>query len=93
MTRLEIIARIKSIPKGLLSGPQREALDNIIKSLEQGQSLDVYSSGYHAGYDQAKKDMKKEDCYKKAYKDALDKVQGFISIELAKMKTNRTKGE
>lgn len=91
MTKLEVIARIKSIPKGLLSGLQIEALDNVIKSLEQGQSLDVYSSGYHAGYDQAKRDMKKEDSYKRAYKDALDKVQGFISIELAKANIGRTK--
>lgn len=93
MTKLEAIARIKSIPRGLLSGPQLDALDMAIKSLEQVSSIDVYSNGYHAGYDQAKRDMKKEDSYKRAYKDALDKVQGFISIELAKMKTNRTKGE
>lgn len=50
---------------------------------------DSYERGYHAGYNQAKKDLNKEQSYRKGYKDALEYVEGLISVQIAKLNIGR----
>lgn len=54
---------------------------------------DSYERGYRAGYKQAKKDIDDSEKYKKGYKDALEYVQGLLSVQIARANINQYESE
>lgn len=54
---------------------------------------DSYERGYRAGYKQAKKDIDDSQCYKQGYKDALEYVQGLLSVQIARSNIKQYESE
>ena len=54
---------------------------------------DSYERGYRAGYKQAKKDIDDSEKYKKGYKDALEYVQGLLSVQIARSNIKQYESE
>lgn len=50
---------------------------------------DSYIRGYHAGYNQAKKEISKDKAYNQGYKDALEYVKGLVSVRIARQNMER----
>ncbi len=50
---------------------------------------DSYIRGYHAGYNQAKKEISKDKAYHQGYMDALEYVKGILSVQIARENMER----